>query len=65
MRALTFTLIAYASLGVAAQQAPRRPAAMAPEGITPIELGLAGYAKVLCSAVFVSERQPEEAFKNR
>jgi len=28
------------------------------------ELGLAGYAKVLCSAVFVSGRQPEEAFQN-
>jgi CubicO group peptidase (beta-lactamase class C family) len=64
MRKLTFVLIACASIGVAAQQPPRRPAAMAPEGITPIELGLAGYAKVLCSAVFVSGRQPEEAFKN-
>jgi CubicO group peptidase (beta-lactamase class C family) len=31
---------------------------------TPIELGLAGYAKVLCSAVFVSGRDPEEAVKN-
>src|SRR5262249_12273186 len=29
-----------------------------------ISLGLAGYAKVLCSAVFVSERDPVEAFKN-
>jgi CubicO group peptidase (beta-lactamase class C family) len=28
---------------------------------TPSELGLAGYAKVLCSAVFVSGRDPEEA----
>ena len=27
-------------------------------------LGLAGYAKVLCSTVFVSGRQPEEAFQN-
>jgi CubicO group peptidase (beta-lactamase class C family) len=64
MRRLTLALIACASISVAAQQTPRRPAAMAPEGITPIELGLAGYAKVLCSAVFVSGRQPEEAFKN-
>ena len=31
-----------------------------PEG-TPIDLGLAGYAKVLCSAVFVSDRDVEEA----
>jgi hypothetical protein len=37
--------------------------AFAPEG-TPIALGLAGYAKVLCSAVFVSGREPAEAFKN-
>jgi len=31
---------------------------------TPVELGLAGYAKVLCSAVFVSFREPAEAFRN-
>lgn len=31
---------------------------------TPKELGLAGYAKVLCSAVFVSFREPAEAFQN-
>jgi hypothetical protein len=31
-----------------------------PEG-TPIDLGLAGYAKVICSAVFVSGRDVEEA----
>jgi CubicO group peptidase (beta-lactamase class C family) len=49
---------------IAAQQPPRRPAAMAPEGITPLELGLAGYAKVVCSAVFVSGRDAAEAFKN-
>lgn len=43
---------------------PSRPAsAYAPSG-TPIELGLAGYAKVLCSAVFVSMRHPNEAVKN-
>ncbi len=35
----------------------------APEG-TPVELGLAGWAKVLCSAVFVSGRDPDEAFVN-
>src|ERR1044071_7532519 len=66
MRTLTrfLTVLALALCTVAAQQAPRRPAAFAPEGITPISLGLAGYAKVLCSAVFVSERDPAEAFKN-
>jgi CubicO group peptidase (beta-lactamase class C family) len=31
---------------------------------SPSELGLAGYAKVLCSAVFVSGRDPEEAKQN-
>lgn len=31
---------------------------------TPPTLGLAGYAKVLCSAVFVSGRDPEEAARN-
>ncbi|MDX1666065.1 MAG: serine hydrolase [Saprospiraceae bacterium] len=34
-----------------------------PEG-DPVALGLAGYAKVLCSAVFISEREPEEAVVN-
>src|SRR5436309_10889934 len=47
----------------AAQQPARQPSAFAPEG-TPIELGLAGYAKVLCSAVFVSGRDAAEAFRN-
>ena len=42
---------------------PARPSAFAPEG-TPIALGLAGYAKVVCSAVFVSGRDGAEAFEN-
>src|SRR5205809_7830908 len=54
---------ALASVG-AQPPPPQRPSAMAPEGITPLALGLAGYAKVLCSAVFVSGREPAEAFKN-
>lgn len=32
--------------------------------VTPVTLGLAGYTKVLCSAVFVSGRDPAEAFRN-
>jgi len=51
---------------VVAAQSPapaRQRSAFAPEG-TPISLGLAGYAKVLCSATFVSGRDPAEAFRN-
>jgi len=47
----------------AATAQPARPNAFAPEG-TPLALGLAGYAKVLCSAVFVSGREAAEAFEN-
>jgi CubicO group peptidase (beta-lactamase class C family) len=65
-RSIAAAVVIVAALSsIGAQQAPpQRPSAMAPEGITPIELGLAGYAKVLCSAVFVSGRDPAEAFKN-
>ena len=63
-RSIAAVVILSALVSVGARQAPQRPSAMAPEGITPIELGLAGYAKVLCSAVFVSGREPAEAFKN-
>jgi CubicO group peptidase (beta-lactamase class C family) len=45
------------------QSPPARQNAFAPDG-TPITLGLAGYAKVLCSAVFVSGRDAAEAFEN-
>jgi CubicO group peptidase (beta-lactamase class C family) len=51
---------AVTSLGL---QQPRPPSAYAPSG-TPVELGLAGYAKVTCSAIFVSGRDPNEAVKN-
>jgi CubicO group peptidase (beta-lactamase class C family) len=44
-------------------QPARSASAYAPEG-TPVELGLAGYAKVLCSAVFVSGRDEREAARN-
>lgn len=33
-------------------------------GMSPSELGIAMYAKILCSAIFVSRRQPEEAARN-
>jgi CubicO group peptidase (beta-lactamase class C family) len=65
MRKLTLVVLCVAgwSIVFAAQQAPRPASVFAPAG-TPISLGLAGYAKVLCSAVFVSGREPGEAFKN-
>jgi CubicO group peptidase (beta-lactamase class C family) len=50
-----FVLLVIA-LGAAFGQPPYSPVG------TPVELGLAGYAKVLCSAIFVSFREPEEAF---
>src|SRR5689334_16195871 len=57
-----FVVAAFAAVAIP-QQSPRPQSAFAPEG-TPISLGLAGYAKVLCSAVFVSGREPAEAFRN-
>jgi len=60
----SFAVVLFALAATAfAQQAPGALRVFAPEG-TPITLGLAGYAKVLCSAVFVSGREPAEAFKN-
>jgi CubicO group peptidase (beta-lactamase class C family) len=63
-------LVAAITAGLSSAQAPAAPPAppprqnaFAPEG-TPISLGLAGYAKVLCSAVFVSGREAAEAFEN-
>src|SRR5262245_66103637 len=61
--AITFTSLFALLVAVTAQQPAPRGSAFAPEG-TPISLGLAGYAKVLCSAVFVSGRDPAEAFQN-
>jgi len=57
------TLLAIAAAAAQAPAPARRGSAFAPEG-TPISLGLAGYAKVLCSATFVSGRDPAEAFRN-
>ena len=50
-------LISFATLSAQQSTVP------APVG-THTELGLAGYAKVLCSAVFVSGRDAAEAAKN-
>jgi CubicO group peptidase (beta-lactamase class C family) len=57
--------LAAVSMSVHAQQTapPREESTYAPKG-TPPELGLAGWAKVLCSAVFVSGRDANEAFRN-
>jgi len=56
-------LIAWLFAVLCAVQPTRPPSAYAPDG-TPVELGLAGYAKVLCSAIFVSGRDANEAVKN-
>jgi CubicO group peptidase (beta-lactamase class C family) len=65
MRArLIAAILIILSIAAIGAQTPRRPATFAPEGVTPISLGLAGYAKVLCSAVFVSQRDAAEAFRN-
>lgn len=44
------------------RELPQRPVPM-PRG-TPLELGLAGTAKILCSAIFISQRVPHEAWEN-
>ena len=62
-RSIAIAFLSLASFAPAPAQTPRQASAFAPQG-TPIALGLAGYAKVLCSAVFVSGRAPEEAFRN-
>jgi CubicO group peptidase (beta-lactamase class C family) len=55
------TLIALIALGAGIRVAGT--ATVPPIG-TPTELGLQGSAKVLCSAVFISGRDPDEFFKN-
>ncbi|MBI3265168.1 MAG: serine hydrolase [Acidobacteria bacterium] len=52
---ISLLLVVVAALSAQTQYAPAN---------TPSELGLAGYAKVLCSAVFVSGREIEEARRN-
>lgn len=54
-------------LDIAAQQtASRNPATTGrfSPTVTPVTLGAAGYAKILCSALFVSGRDEEEARRN-
>ena len=59
---VTGTAVLTAVTLVAAQTVPA-PSSYRPVG-TAQELELAGYAKILCSAVFVSGRDPAEATKN-
>jgi YVTN family beta-propeller protein len=59
-RALVVLFVAAALAPAAGQPARTR---YIPEG-SPVSLGLAGYAKVLCSAVFVSGRDEREAARN-
>jgi CubicO group peptidase (beta-lactamase class C family) len=62
--ALTAALF-FAAGSAAPQPVPRAPASATPVPVgTPTALGLAGYAKVLCSAVFVSGRDEQEAAKH-
>src|SRR5262249_39607121 len=61
--AVVALLLATTVIITTAQPLDRSSFGFAPNG-TPTELGLAGYAKVLCSAVFVSGREAAEAFRN-
>jgi len=61
-RGLEYLLLISAVLAFGVAEA-QRAVPYAPAS-TPSSLGLAGYAKVLCSAVFVSGRDPEEAGRN-
>jgi CubicO group peptidase (beta-lactamase class C family) len=64
---VVLAVLAVVGLGASSPAFPWRqattPPAYTPAG-TRTELGLAGYAKVLCSAVFVSMRDPQEAATN-
>ena len=62
-RAALLLAVVLGSHGLVAQQADTRPPQYRPQG-TALELGLQGFAKVLCSAVFVSGRDAAEAKRN-
>src|SRR5262245_7426316 len=62
-RFLTTWALALVAGAAALTQPDTRPEKYRPIG-TPLELGLAGFAKVVCSAVFVSGRDPAEAARN-
>ena len=57
---LVALVAAIGSTALIARQTATPPSAYTVVG-TPTELGLAGYAKIMCSAVFVSGRDPAEA----
>ena len=61
--AVVATAITALGFAVAAQAPKPLAPPYIPEG-TAAELGLAGYAKILCSAVFVSGREPGEGARN-
>src|SRR5262245_48903083 len=62
-RYLVTIALALVSVAAGLAQSDTRPPQYRPQG-TPLELGLAGFAKVVCSAVFVSGRDPAEAARN-
>ena len=62
-RRLAAVAIALAALGLDVGARQRATTTPTPVG-TRTELGLQGFAKVLCSAVFVSGREPAEAARN-
>jgi CubicO group peptidase (beta-lactamase class C family) len=64
MKRFALVLLAALLITTATSVARQRTVANYIPSGTPVELGLAGYAKVLCSAVFVSGRDPNEAAHN-
>ncbi len=62
-RLLTLFIVSALGAGLTVDASPTGELSAPPVG-TPTELGLQGSAKVLCSAVFVSGRDPDEYAKN-
>ncbi len=63
MRLVRISVFLLALAATTAATQDTRPPQYRPQG-TALELGLAGYAKVVCSAIFVSGREPAEAARN-